>query len=377
MDSLRGTMRPVATVRVSLLGTVLVELDGRPVPLPGPRQRALVATLALRSGVVVSTDALVESIWGDEPPQRAEHSLQQQVSTLRKSMEAVADASAVITRPPGYLLVADEVDALRSEQDIHAGVELLDRGRWEGALEQFDRALGRWRGPTLADARTSAALDAQAVRLDELRLNAVERRADALLAGGRNGPALAQLEALVAEHPFRERARASLMLTLYRSGRQADALAVFRQGREVLIEELGIEPGPELRELEQAILEQRAELSDAPAAGDALATFRADLQEERGQLVLPDGQVFRLVDGVVVLGRDASAGVRLVDNRVSRRHARIEVGAGGCVLVDEGSTNGTTVDDRRVTREVLVDGSRVGLGGVELVFRAAGAPAGT
>jgi DNA-binding SARP family transcriptional activator len=315
----------------------------------------------------VAVAALLDAVWGDPVPDRAEHTLQQHVSTLRKAI----GAAAVATRSPGYMLDGATVDVDAFEGVAAEGLEAAAGGRWDQAAATLHDALALWRGPALADARDTARLEAAAVRLDEQRLVAVETRSEARLQCGHARELVAELEHLVAEHPLRERFRALLMLALYRSGRQADALAAYRDARRVLIEELGIEPGPELRELEQAILDQRAEL-DRGATGrvaEVYATFRAGTRSDAGRLELPDGQAVLLVEGTTLIGREPAAPVRLVDNRVSRRHAEIEARAGRCVLRDLGSTNGTTINGEPVGERVLDDGDIVGVGGaVELRF---------
>jgi hypothetical protein len=163
------------------------------------------------------------------------------------------------------------------------------------------------------------------------------------------------------------------MLALYRSGRQADALAAYRSARATLVDELGIEPGAALRELEQAILEQRPELdtADAPSGG-LRATFRSGTGPEMGRIDLPDGQAVLVWEGTTLIGRDPAAQVRLVDSRVSRHHAQIEAHGGRFVLQDLGSTNGTTVNGTPATEHELSDGDVIGVGGVELRYHRTG-----
>jgi SARP family transcriptional regulator, regulator of embCAB operon len=210
-----------------------------------------------------------------------------------------------------------------------------------------------------------------APRLDENRLVALEALYVARLESGQSRELVAELEHLVVEHPFREGLRKQLMLALYRSGRQADALAAYQAARTALVEELGIEPGPELRELEQQVLAQSPSLDAAPSRSiDVLGeTFRAGERSPLGRIELPDGQAFLLIDGITLIGRDPAAGVRLVDNRVSRRHAQIDTRSGQPVLRDLASTNGTTLNGASVGEDVLRDGDVFAIGGVELCFR--------
>jgi DNA-binding SARP family transcriptional activator len=369
-------------IEVSVLGPLAIAFAGVPAELTGAKPRSLVTALALHANSVADVGTLIDCLWGDDAPDRAEHTLQQHVSSTRKQLAAAAGSpeggQVLQTQSPGYLLRVTSLDAGDFEHHLGAAHQLAAAGRWDDALAAYDAALALWRGPALADVRSTPTLESHAVRLDEQRLGAVEGRCEARLSCGQAREVVAELEHLVARHPLRERLRSQLMLALYRTGRQADALAVYRQGREVLIEELGIEPGPELRALEQAILEQRTDL-ELPTAATAVvdepdprATFRAGIQLDRGRLEFADGQTVRLVDGRVDIGRDPSCVVRLVDNRVSRRHAELDISADACTLRDLGSTNGTTVNDEAVDQRVLADGDRIAFGGVPLTYRRPG-----
>jgi DNA-binding SARP family transcriptional activator len=229
----------VSLVEVKLLGPLEVTISGRPVELRRKKQRALLALLALRAAEVVSTDRLVDQLWGETPPKAAVGSLQNLVSELRK----LIGPELLVTRAPGYVLEVDRqrVDAHRFERAVRDG-------------HRLEEALALWRGPALADLAFEPFAQAEIARLEELRATATEQLFDAHLAEGRHAQLVAELEAFVAEHPLRERSRGQLMLALYRSGRQADALEAYRQARETLVGELGIDPSSELQQLEQAIL---------------------------------------------------------------------------------------------------------------------------
>lgn len=251
MDGASGAGTPELEVR--LLGPLEASRDGDPVALGGPKPRALLAALALEPGRVVSVDRLVEALWPGDPPETAAHAIQVYVSQLRKALGPV-----IATRAPGY-----ELELSPQRVDVHRFTRLAQEGRValegddavaaEGALRE---ALALWRGPALADFLYEPFAQTEIARLDELRTVVLEERIDADLALGRHAELVSELEALVQAQPLRERPRAQLMLALYRSGRQADALAAYRTARETLVEELGIDPGPELRELEAAILRQ-------------------------------------------------------------------------------------------------------------------------
>jgi DNA-binding SARP family transcriptional activator/tetratricopeptide (TPR) repeat protein len=226
-------------VEVKLLGPLEVAVDGRPVELRRKKQRALLALLALRAGAVISTDKLVDDLWGEAPPKAAVGSLQNLVSELRKLL----GSELVVTRAPGYVLELDR--------------QLVDVHRFERAVREgsgLEEALALWRGAALADLSFEPFAQAEIARLEELRTTAREQLFDTELAEGRHARLVAELEGFVADHPLRERPRGQLMLALYRSGRQADALDAYRQARVTLVEELGIDPSSELQQLEQAIL---------------------------------------------------------------------------------------------------------------------------
>jgi predicted ATPase/DNA-binding SARP family transcriptional activator len=247
-------MRPLFRI----LGPLEVEGGG---PLGGPQQRALLRRLLLSPNSVVSVDRLVDAVWGENPPERAREALQVYVSHLRK---AVPDGAARIRWDQGGYRIAveeDELDALLFERLVAEGRSQLAGGYASAAAATLENALSLWRGPAEGDGRDSPEL----TRLEELRLVAVEDRIDAVLALGRHRELVAELEALVAEEPLRERLRRQLMLALYRSGRQADALTAYQDARRTLVDELGLDPTPELRELEAAILRQDPALGVEPA----------------------------------------------------------------------------------------------------------------
>src|SRR3954469_2643683 len=245
-----------------ILGPLEVLDDGRPVPVTGASLRGLLALLLLHANEVVSSDRLVDEIWGEEPPASGATALQVRVSQLRKALGPAAER--LETRPPGYVLRVgpEELDLDRFTRLLD-GVEAAGPDTAAAALRQ---ALALWRGPALADLAYESFAQAAIGRMEELRLVAVERRVDADLALGRHGELVAELESLVAQHPLRERLRGQLMLALYRSGRQAEALDAYQATRRTLVDELGIEPMHALQELEGAILRQERELDLAPSS---------------------------------------------------------------------------------------------------------------
>jgi DNA-binding SARP family transcriptional activator len=237
-----------------ILGPVEVVDGSRSLPLGGIRQRALLTALILRANEVVAVDELLDQVWGDDPPASGTRLVQVYVSQLRKLL----GEGVILTRPPGYVLeAAPDAFDFRRFQRLVARANGADPETAAAALRE---GLALWRGPPLADFTYDSFAQIEIARLQESRLAALEARIEADLALGRHADLVAELEATVVEHPLRERLRAQLMLALYRSGRQAEALEAYQQARRILVEELGIEPGRALRELEQAILKQDSEL---------------------------------------------------------------------------------------------------------------------
>jgi DNA-binding SARP family transcriptional activator len=231
---------------------------GAPLRLGGTRQRALLALLLTRPNEVVSSDRLIDELWGAQPPATAANTVQYYVSQLRKAL----GTDRIETKAPGYALRIET-----GELDLERFEQLVRRGDADGLRE----ALSVWRGRPLADLEYEPFLQAEIARLEEMRLAALEKRIDRDLEAGRDAELVGELEALVAEHPLHERFSGQLMLALYRAGRQADALAAYRGAREKLVDELGIDPGAALQELERAILRQDPSLD---AAAESMVAAR-------------------------------------------------------------------------------------------------------
>jgi DNA-binding SARP family transcriptional activator len=237
-------------VEFAILGPLEARQDGDPIQLGGPKQRALLAMLLLEAGRVVSLDRLLEALWEDNPPATATASLQNFVAQLRKAL----GPDVIETRQPGYLL------RLEPEQlDLARVRSLVDAARASEPVRRaalLDDALALWRGEPLAEFRYEAFAREEIARLEEFHLTLVEERAEAKLATGAHAEVVSELESLVRAHPLRERLRAQLMLALYRSGRQAQALESYREGRQLLVQEQGLEPSPLLRGVHASILRQ-------------------------------------------------------------------------------------------------------------------------
>jgi DNA-binding SARP family transcriptional activator len=317
-----------------ILGPLEVVEDGRPLALGSRKQRALLALLVLHAGKVVSRDRLIDDLWHGEPPAAAETTLRAHISRLRSAL----GASRLLSRAPGYALVVtpEELDAALCERLLSEGRDALARGRAAEAAERLRSALALWRGSALADVAYEPFAQGEIARLEELRLAVLEERIDADLALARHADLVGELEALVGEHPLRERLRGQLMLALYRSGRQAEALESYQHARRLLTEELGLEPSEALKALQRAILAQDSSLrppgveaknepiQDTTGPGPFVGRER-ELRELLGgldQALAGKGRLF-LISGEPGIGKS-----RLIEQLAS--HAR---GRGAEVLV--------------------------------------------
>lgn len=337
---LRGvTVRAVGVaLELGILGPFEVRIDGGPpVAVGGVRQRALLAVLALHANEVVSTDRLVDELWGEKAPATAVHTVQVFVSRLRSALDGAG--KRLVTRPPGYVLElgVDEVDAARCERLYEAARSALDARDAAVAAELLGRTQALWRGPPLADFTYEPFAQAAIARLEELRISCREELVEAQLALGRHAEVVSDLEALVREQPFRERPRGQLMLALYRSGRQADALEEFQRTRRMLVEALAVEPGAVLREMEQAILRQDESLSLPAAKPGGADNGEAAHDEPASPAVAPPvALVTRMVrkTATVLVGRLAIAGP--ADPEMARRAIALARKQAGQIVAKHG-----------------------------------------
>lgn len=338
-----------ADLEFRMLGPLEVRRAGNALPLPPGRPRALLALLLLRANTVVSSDQLIDELWRGDPPRTAAHALQVHVANLRKLLGEHQGAPVIATRRPGYVLeiASDQCDARRFEELSASAGRALDEGRADEAAVLFADALALWRGPVLADLAGEPFVTADATRLDELRLATMERRVEAELALGHHAEVTGELEALVQQHPLRERLWAHLMVALYRSGRQADALAAYQRVRTVLAEELGLEPTPELRRLESAVLRQDPEL--LADGGRNEAATRVTRANETASLPPRLG----FLPAVGFFGRDAEL------QRLADRYAAAAGGTGGVVVVAGDPGMGKTRLIEEVAAQATKHGARV------------------
>src|SRR5215469_12663757 len=328
----------IRDVRVGVLGPLEVSAEGQQVDVAGPIPRRLLALLATRPGRFLSVDALIDGVWGDDPPAVPRQTLQSHVARLRHSL---GEPRVIVVGPAGYRLVvnAADVDAFSFIAAAEDGHRELISGDPAAATITLSAGLALWRGPAFAEFTACAALDAEAARLEQLRLDAVEWRIEAELACGERALPVGELEALVREHPTREGLWALLMRALYRAGRQADALEAFRRARRVLVDELGIEPSRQLREVERLVLAQDPSLDPPIAVAVNPAAFPAPQAaaptREPAQPAETGFSAERRIVVVVMVelpGGTADPEDAAVRNRAFRDHVRGRIAAHGGIV---------------------------------------------
>jgi YVTN family beta-propeller protein len=313
-----------------ILGPLEVADDGRLLSLGSGRQLALVGLLLLHRNEVVSTERLVDELWGESPPPTAGKIVRNSVSLLRKEL-----GERLVTRPSGYLLRVEpgELDA-----------ERLERAVEDANIEQLNAALALWRGAPLAQLAYQSFAQREIARLEELHLAAIEARIEAELELGREGNLVSELEALVREHPLRERLRGQLMLALYRSGRQSEALQAYQDARRALTAELGLEPGPELQRLQKAILNQDTTLESPLRATRQASRRRGGLLIVAGAFVLLAGGIAAAVveltggSSAQSLSSVAANSVGVIDPKTNRIVAQVPVNASPTGLAQAGGS---------------------------------------
>jgi ABC-type transport system substrate-binding protein/DNA-binding SARP family transcriptional activator/DNA-binding beta-propeller fold protein YncE len=358
-------------IEFRILGPLEVWVEDVQLRIGGPRQRALLAFLLLSANKAVSRDRLIDELFGDTRPASADHALRVQVSRLRKALDGVG-GERLLASSPGYLLRVEpgEVDLQVFEQLLAEGRRAMEEGEADHAAAKLHAAEKLWRGRPLADLEFEPFARVEVERLEELRLAAAEARIEAELALGRHAALVPELEALVGEHPLRERLRSQLMLALYRSGRQADALAAYRAGRSLLSDHLALEPSPALRELEQAILRQDPALELGDATKRASTRVLAAPRPPRGSppsdpvagRVSPDRRRRHLVAGTLLEGKRSRL-LMLAGTLVLIAVALlfgIRLSGGGHALAASPNSVGMIDGNRNALRAVIASGGTPG-----------------
>ncbi|WAJ45096.1 BTAD domain-containing putative transcriptional regulator [Mycobacterium sp. Aquia_216] len=362
-----------------VLGPLMVTANGTRMPLGPPKQRAVLAMLAINRNRPVSVDSLISAVWDEDPVPAARVSIQSHVSNLRRLLRtAEAEPSQVLASvPPGYQLsIADaDCDLGRFSAEKAAGAQAAAAGRFDEASSHLSAALSEWRGPVLDDLRGFAFVEAFATALVEEKVAVHTARAEAEIACGRAESVIAELEAISAEHPYRERLWAQLMTAYYVTERQSDALGAYRRLKTALAEGLGIDPGPTVTELHARILRQeppaatRAAVTTLKVSVDTTADAAVAIPPDQAAVVLlrdKAGRQYRLNDATTRIGRITDNDIVLDDNDVSRYHAVITDSGTGFVITDLRSTNGVEVQGKRIRGSVtLGDGDHIKIGSRE------------
>lgn len=360
--------------RFRILGPVRVDRDGVAVPLESQRAKALLAALVLDAGHPVSVERLIDTMWGEQPPTRALATLQVHVSNLRRVFGD--HGTLIVTDRPGYRLqiAADQSDLLCFDAILRSARDAENSGP-ESAERLLGQALALWSGTALADLPPTPLVLESRTWLESRRLGAVEEQQELLLRLGRHRDAVPELERLVQRYPLRETLWELLMRAHAASGDLSEALAAYRRARRTLVEQLGIEPGERLRRLEAAILSGAPLPGTRPPEADARAAAAEPPETQRvpgprsGLLQCADGTTVQ-VDDRVTIGRHPDCTITLRDPAVSRQHAEVRPVAGGCLLVDLSSANGTRVGGTYVAQCLLSDRDVIEIGSTKLVYRA-------
>jgi DNA-binding SARP family transcriptional activator len=347
-------------IRIRVLGPLEAEVDGRPVDLGGPRQRAVLALLLAARGDVVPVDRLIDDLWRGEPPRKASASLQAYVSNLRRLLEPRREprtpAKILVSAPPGYALRLDpvEVDAWHFEAALAESTRDADP---QTARADLAAALREWRGPAFAEVADEPWAQAEAARLAELRVVARERLIEATIRAGASADAVPAAQVLTREHPLREEPWRLLALALYAAGRQADALAALREARRILADELGLDPGAALTELEGAILGQRIPVPRHPGLAQAGIAQAGIAQAGIAQAGSARGREFRggltSVPDEVFVGRDAELAT------LAAAATAAAAGAGAVALLSGEAGSGKSALLRRFVAGLDAEGWRV------------------
>lgn len=368
------------TIGFGVLGPLQMTVDGAPVSLGTPKQRAVLAVLVMNRNRPVAIDSLITAAWEQWPPSEARASLHSYISNLRKLLAgAGADSrSVLVNAPPGYRLsVADTAcDIGRFIIEKSAGVQAAAAGRFEEASRHLSAALAEWRGPVLEDLRDFQFVDAFATALTEDKIVAHTARAEAEIACGRGYAVIGELESLTVEHPYREPLWAQLITAHYLAERQSDALDAYQRLKTTLADDLGIDPGPTVRALYKKILRQEPLDVKQAAKTTAVHTVRnIDLRTSvnasaaLASLRSASGRVYPLLAAATRIGRLSDNDIVLDDANVSRHHAVIIDTGTSFVISDLRSANGVDVGHERIRgTATLADGDRIRICDHEFTF---------
>jgi DNA-binding SARP family transcriptional activator len=362
-----------------VLGPLQVTVDGAPVPLGTPKQRAVLAVLVMNRNRPVGIDSLVTAAWEQWPPSEARASLHSYISNLRRLL---GDSRAMLANaPPGYRLTVDDAacDIGRFVLEKNAGVQAAAAGRFEEASEHLSKALSEWRGAVLEDLRDFQFVDAFATALTEDKVVAHTARAEAEIACGRGFAVIGELESLTVEHPYREPLWAQLITAYYLAERQSDALDAFQRLKTTLADDLGIDPGPTVRALHERILRQEPlDVKKAARTTAVHTVHKIDLRTSvnassvLARLRSANGRVYPLQAAATRIGRLDDNDIVLDDANVSRHHAVIIDTGTSFVISDLRSANGVDVGNERIRgTATLADGDRIRICDHEFTFEIA------
>jgi SARP family transcriptional regulator, regulator of embCAB operon len=369
-------------VEFGVLGPLQMTFGGALVPLGTPKQRAVLAVLVVNANRPVDIDTLIGAAWNQRPPPGARATLHAYISNLRRLMSSAgADRALLASAPPGYRLAIgrDQYDLGRFRTKKDAGVHAAAAAQFEQASRLMSDALAQWRGPFLEDLRDFQFVETLATAFDEEKIVAHTAHVEAQIACGRPDAVIMELETLIAEHAYREPLWAQLMTAYYLAGRQTDALDAYLRVKTRLAEDLGIDPGPKLRELYEQVLRQEpvdvrkaaqvhAEetiASSVVVEGNATPIRRPVAAALRGA----DGQRYALAGTATRIGRSSDNDIVLPDVKVSRHHAVITDNGTAFVITDLGSVNGVRVGGQRIDPSAeLCEGDRVRIGDQEFTL---------
>lgn len=367
------------------LGPLQVSVDGQPVPLGTPKQRAVLALLLISRNRPVSRDSIIHAIWEESARADATHNLHVYVANLRKifGSAGVDPRSVLASARPGYQLNVPDVscDLGRFNVEKAAGVQAAAAGRFRQASDRLSTALAQWRGPVLEDVRECEFVEPFATAIVEDKLVAHVVRAESEIACGRPDSVIGELEGLVVEHPYREPLWTQLITAYYVAERQTDALDAYRRVRSTLSDELGIDPGPTLRNLEQRILRQERldvqqiaqnDASDFATMFESHTSSTGPTRSNRAQLRDAAGHCYPLESVATGIGRRDDNGVVVDDPKVSRYHATIIDTGANFVINDLRSANGVCVANERIRGSaILADGDVINIAGHLFTFEIA------